>query len=91
VEEKILRPPEEHFTELEAILEKHATALEAEVRSLQQSDQTAVWSATWKQFYNWRFANAFARQKIFYNWAADAAAWKLLPERDYPSPGNRQG
>ncbi len=86
-----MRTPEEHFAELEAILEKHAAALEAEVRFLQQSDETARWSSAWKQFYNWRFANAFVRQKIFYNWAADAAAWKLLPERFYPSRGNRQG
>lgn len=86
-----MRDPEEHFRELEAILEKHAQALAAEVRALQHSDETAAWSKAWKQIYNWRFACAFARQKVFRNWAADAWAWKLLPQREYPTQGNRQG
>jgi hypothetical protein len=86
-----LRSPEEHFSEIEAILEKHAQALEAEVRALQVSDETAQWPTAWKQVYNWRFAQAFARPKIFRNWAADAAGWKLLPERLYPNRGNQQG
>jgi len=85
-----LRSPQEHFKDLEAILNRHATALEAEIRTLQQSDETAQWSNAWKQVYNWNFAQVFARQKVFRNWAADAAAWKLLPERNYPNRGNRQ-
>jgi hypothetical protein len=84
-----MRSPEEHFADLEAILEKHATALESEVRRLQQADETHLWPNAWKQIYNWRFANAFARQKVLYNWATDAAGWKLLPERKYPNKGNR--
>lgn len=85
-----MRPPQEHFHQLEAILQRHAEALEAEVRALQQSDETARWTAAWKQVYNWHFAQCFARQKVFRNWAADATAWKLLPERVYPNRGNRQ-
>ncbi|ARV60423.1 hypothetical protein BZZ01_18890 [Nostocales cyanobacterium HT-58-2] len=86
-----MQAPEEHFKEIEAILQKHAEALEAEIRALQVADETAQWSTAWKQIYNWRFACAFARQKVFRNWAADAAAWRLLPERIYPNRGNRQG
>ncbi|AFZ29954.1 hypothetical protein Glo7428_1387 [Gloeocapsa sp. PCC 7428] len=85
-----MRSPQEHFSDLEAILKRHAEALEAEIRALQQSDETAQWSSAWKQVYNWNFAKAFARQKVFRNWAADAAAWKLLPQRNYPNQGNRQ-
>lgn len=84
------RSPQEHFNQLEAILQRHAEALEAQVRALQQSDETAQWPTAWKQVYNWHFAKVFARQKIFRNWAADAAAWKLLPERVYPNRGNHQ-
>jgi hypothetical protein len=87
---KRLRSPQDHFQDLDAILQRHAAALEAEVRSLQQADETAEWSQAWKQIYNWHFAQSFARQKIFRNWAADAAAWKLLPTRVYPNQGNRQ-
>jgi hypothetical protein len=79
-----------HFHALEAILQRHAAALEAEVRALQAADQTADWPTAWKQLYNWRFAQCFAQPKIFRNWAADAAAWGLLPERDYPNRGNRR-
>lgn len=85
-----MRSPQDHFQDLDAIFQRHAAALEAEVRSLQQSDETAKWSQSWKQVYNWRFAQSFVRQKIFRNWAADAAAWKLLPDRVYPNQGNRQ-
>lgn len=85
-----MQPPDRHFQELEAILQRHAAALEADVRALQQTDETAQWPSAWKQIYNWHFASCFARQKIFRNWAADAAAWKLLPERNYPNRGNRQ-
>ncbi len=80
-----------HFHALEAILQRHAAALEADVRALQQADQTANWPTAWKQVYNWRFAQRFARPKIFRNWAADAAAWGLLPERSYPNRGNLRG
>ena len=86
-----MQPPDEHFEKLEAILKKHAEALEAEVRALQQEDETAKWSLAWKRIYNWRFSNAFARQKIFRNWGADAAGWGLLPERFYPNRGNQEG
>ena len=89
--QKVLQPPEEHFKEIEAILHKHALALEAEIRALQQAAETAKWSEPWKRLYNWSFANAFVRQKIFRNWGADAAAWGLLPERFYPNRGNQEG
>jgi hypothetical protein len=79
-----------HFQELEIILQRHAAALEAEVRALQQADETAQWSTAWKQVYNWHFANRFTQQTIFRNWAADAAAWGLLPSRNYPNRGNRK-
>ncbi|MDY6902463.1 MAG: hypothetical protein SWZ49_31010 [Cyanobacteriota bacterium] len=87
----VLQPPDKHFEKLEAILEKHAEALEAEVRALQKEDETAKWSLAWKRIYNWRFAKAFARQKVFRNWGADAAGWGLLPERFYPNRGNHEG
>lgn len=90
MEYRRLRSPQEHFQDLEAILERHAAALEADVRQLQQSDETAQWPTAWKHIYNWHFAQVFVRQKIFRNWAADAAGWKLLPERVYPNQGNRQ-
>ncbi|MGF1675806.1 MAG: hypothetical protein ACFCUV_19285 [Rivularia sp. (in: cyanobacteria)] len=86
-----MQPPEEHFRKLEAIFQKHAEALESEVRALQQADETAQWSSAWKKIYNWRFAQVFARQKVFRNWGADAAAWGLLPERFYPNDGNQEG
>ncbi|WP_460203027.1 hypothetical protein [Scytonema sp. NUACC21] len=86
-----MRSPEEHFRELETLLQKHAEALEADIRALQAADETAEWPNAWKQIYNWRFANAFVRQKVFRNWAADAAGWNLLPERLYPNRGNQQG
>lgn len=79
-----------HFQDLDTILQKHAAALEADVRALQQADETANWSTAWKRVYNWYFANCFVRQKIFRNWAADAAAWDLLPHRVYPNQGNRK-
>jgi hypothetical protein len=79
-----------HFLALESILQRHAAALEADVRALQQTDQTMNWSIAWKQVYNWHFANCFSRAKVFRNWAADAAAWGLLPLRHYPNQGNRQ-
>jgi hypothetical protein len=82
--------PKKHFEQLEAIMQRHAAALEAEVRSLQSTDQTSSWSPALKQSYNWHFAQCFAHQKIFRNWAADAAGWGLLPERTYPNRGNRQ-
>jgi hypothetical protein len=85
-----LTAPQDHFQQLEEIMQRHAAALEAEVRSLQSADRTSDWSPTLKQAYNWHFAQCFARQKIFRNWAADAAAWGLLPERAYPNRGNRQ-
>ncbi len=81
---------EQHFQQIEAILQRHADLLEAEVRALQQADETAQWSTAWKRVYNWHFARCFARQKIFRNWAADAAAWGLLPNRAYPNQGNRR-
>lgn len=80
---------DQHFQALELILQRHAAALEAEVRALQQADETAEWPPAWKQVYNWYFANCFTQQKIFRNWAADAAAWGLLPDRTYPNRGNR--
>lgn len=85
-----MRSPQAHFQDMEIILQRHAAALEAEVRSLQQADETAQWSTAWKQIYNWHFARCFARQKAFHNWAADAAGWRLLPDRVYPNRGNRQ-
>lgn len=85
-----MRTPQEHFQELEIIMQKHAAALEAEVRALQQADETAQWCSAWKQIYNWHFAQVFSQPKIFRNWAADAAGWKLLPHREYPNAGNRQ-
>lgn len=85
-----MRSPQAHFSELEIIFQRHAQALEADIRALQQSDQTAQWSSAWKQTYNWNFAKAFVKQQVFCNWAADAAAWRLLPERVYPNRGNRQ-
>ncbi|MFM9266153.1 hypothetical protein [Tychonema sp. BBK16] len=90
MESKKLRSPEEHFVQLEIILQRHAEALEAEVRALQTADETAQWSPDWKRYYNWRFAQIFASVKIFRNWGADAAAWKLLPPRVYPNRGNQQ-
>ncbi|MDQ2097797.1 MAG: hypothetical protein QQW96_09135 [Tychonema bourrellyi B0820] len=90
MENKKLRSPEEHFVQLEIILQRHAEALEAEVRALQTADETAQWSPDWKRYYNWRFAKIFASVKIFRNWGADAAAWKLLPLRVYPNRGNQQ-
>jgi hypothetical protein len=81
---------DQHFLELEAIFQRHAAALEADVRALQQADQTAEWPTAWKQVYNWRFANCFSHQRIFCNWSADAAAWGLLPPRNYPNQGNRK-
>ena len=86
-----MQSPEEHFEKIEAILKKHAEALEAEIRALQQEDETAEWSSAWKRIYNWRFSNAFVGQKIFRNWSADAAGWGILPERFYPNRGNREG
>jgi hypothetical protein len=85
-----VRSPQAHFQDLEAIFQKYAADLEAEVRALQQADETAQWSTAWKRVYNWHFANCFVRQKIWRNWAADAAAWNLLPERVYPNRGNRK-
>lgn len=79
-----------HFAALDDLLQRHAAALEAEVRALQQQDQTAEWPTAWKQLYNWHFAQRFAGQKIWRNWAADAAAWGLLPSRHYPNQGNRR-
>jgi hypothetical protein len=85
-----LQSPHLHFQRLEEILQRHAAALEAEVRLLQQADETSQWPSAWKQVYNWYFAHCFVRQKIFRNWAADAAAWSLLPKRVYPNRGNHQ-
>lgn len=85
-----MRQPDEHFRDIEAIMQKHAAALEAEIRALQQADETAKWPNAWKRIYNWRFTNAFVEQKIFRNWAADAQAWELLPERKYPNQGNQK-
>jgi hypothetical protein len=85
-----LQPPNIHFQELEALFQRHAVALEAEVRALQQVHETTQWPTDWKQKYNWQFANCFAHPTIFRNWAADAAAWGLLPERKYPNQGNRR-
>jgi hypothetical protein len=55
-----MRSPHEHFAQLEIILQRHAAALEAEVRALQAADETADWPADWKRLYNWRFAKIFA-------------------------------
>ena len=85
-----MRSPEEHFLQLEIIMKRHATALEAEVRALQAADETAQSPADWKRRYNWRFAKIFASVKIFRNWGADAAAWKLLPSRVYPNRSNQK-
>ncbi|MFS8119589.1 MAG: hypothetical protein ACMG55_14040 [Microcoleus sp.] len=87
---KNLRSPEEHFVQLEIILQRHAEALEAEVRALQIADETAQWPADSKRYYNWRFTQVFASVKIFRNWGADAAAWKLLPDRLYPNRSNQK-
>ncbi|MEG4442147.1 hypothetical protein QUB47_07185 [Microcoleus sp. AT9_B5] len=38
-----MRSPEEHFLQLEIIMQRHAAALEAEVRALQAADETAQW------------------------------------------------
>ncbi|GET43352.1 hypothetical protein [Microseira wollei] len=38
-----MRSPQEHFQDSQAILERHAAALEADVRRLHQSDETAQW------------------------------------------------
>ncbi|HEY9639404.1 MAG TPA: hypothetical protein V6C57_02915 [Coleofasciculaceae cyanobacterium] len=85
-----MQPPDIHFQELEALFQRHAVALEAEVRALQQAHETDQWPTAWKQEYNGRFAQCFTRPKIFRNWAADAAGWRLLPARKYPNAGNRQ-
>ena len=85
-----MQSPDSHFAALEAILQRHAAALEAEVRALQQADQTAQWPTAWKQLYSWRFAQRFAQPAIFRNWAADAAAWGLLPGRQYPNRSSRR-
>jgi hypothetical protein len=85
-----MQTPQDHFSQLDAIFQKHAEALEADVRALQMLHETATWSTAWKQIYNWKFAQCFANQQVFRNWAADAAAWKLLPERVYPNRGNRR-
>jgi hypothetical protein len=85
-----MRQPDDHFRDIETIMQKHSNALEAEIRALQAADETAKWSSAWKRIYNWRFANAFAKQKIFRNWAADAEAWGLLPVREYPNQGNQK-
>ncbi|MEG5184221.1 MULTISPECIES: hypothetical protein [unclassified Microcoleus] len=85
-----MRSPEEHFLQLEIIMQRHAAALEAEVRALQAADETAQWPPDWKRCYNWRFAKIFASVKIFRNWGADAGAWKLLPSRVYPNRGNQK-
>lgn len=79
-----------HFQAVETILHRHAAALEAEVRALQQTDETADWPTAWKQQYNWHFARCFTQAKNFRNWAADAAAWGMLPDRHYPNQGNRR-
>ncbi|MEG4142941.1 MULTISPECIES: hypothetical protein [unclassified Microcoleus] len=47
-----MRSPEEHFLQLEIIMQRHATALEAEVRALQAADETAQWPPDWKRCYN---------------------------------------
>lgn len=52
-----MQSPEQHFQQVEAILQKHAEALEAEIRALEQADETGKWSSAWKRIYNWRFAN----------------------------------
>ncbi|MEB3218007.1 MAG: hypothetical protein VKN72_17500 [Nostocales cyanobacterium 94392] len=75
-----MQPPEEYFRKLEAIFQKHAEALESEVRALQQADETAQWSSAWKKIYNLRFSQAFARQKVFRNWGADAAGCDTLKD-----------
>lgn len=81
---------DQHFQALEILFQQHAAALEAEVRTLQQVDETNQWPTAWKQLYNWHFACCFTEQKILRNWAADAAAWDLLPQRNYPNRGNRK-
>ncbi|MBE9181824.1 hypothetical protein IQ268_24970 [Oculatella sp. LEGE 06141] len=85
-----MQPIQAHFEALATIFQKHAAALEADVRALQQADKTAQWPIAWKRVYNWHFANQFARQTLFRNWAADASAWQLLPSRVYPNRGNCQ-
>lgn len=84
-----MRSPAEHFQDLEAVFLAKAAELEAAVRSLQQQDQTAAWPREWKQHYNHRFAQIFCQSRPLRNWAADAAAWDLLPDRQYPSAGNQ--
>ncbi|ABB57215.1 hypothetical protein [Synechococcus elongatus] len=84
-----MRSPAEHFQDLEAVFLAKAAELEAAVRSLQQQDQTADWPTAWKQHYNHRFAQIFCQSRPLRNWAADAAAWGLLPNRHYPSAGNQ--
>ncbi|MEC4984132.1 MAG: hypothetical protein SAJ37_10950 [Oscillatoria sp. PMC 1068.18] len=86
-----MEDPQAHFAKIEAILQQHAEALLADVRALQQADETAQWSVAWKRIYNYNFACCFARQRVFCNWASDAAGWDLLPERVYPNQGNRAG
>jgi len=85
-----MQAPQEHFSQLEAIFQKYAEALEADVRALQKAHETEQWPSAWKQIYNWRFAQCFVSQRIFRNWAADCAAWNLLPKRLYPNRGNRR-
>lgn len=85
-----MNSPQEHFRKLDALLQRQATVLEAEVRALQETDGTAQWPVAWKKLYNWHFANVFVSVRIFRNWSADAAAWKLLPERVYPNRGNKR-
>lgn len=84
-----MRSPDEHFRDIELIIQKHAAALEAEIRSQQRDDGTAQWPRAWKRLYNWRCTNLFIKQKIFRNWAADAQAWRLLPQREYPDNFNQ--
>ncbi|QFZ91723.2 hypothetical protein [Synechococcus elongatus] len=84
-----MRSPAEHFQDLEALMLEKAAELEADVRSLQQQDQTTEWPTAWKRHYNHRFAQIFCQSRPLRNWAADAAAWGLLPDRCYPSAGNQ--
>lgn len=91
LQNSLMRSPDQHFKDLEAIFHRHTQALEAEIRALQQADETANWPAAWKQTYNWHFTKIFAGMRIFRNWGADAAGWGFLPRRVYPSKGNREG
>ncbi|NJK67699.1 MAG: hypothetical protein HC941_15250 [Microcoleus sp. SU_5_3] len=68
-----MRSAQEHFVQLEIILQRHVAALETAVRALQVADKTAQWSAAWKPYYHRCFAKIFASVKIFRNWGADAA------------------